>query len=336
MVPARIARRILLPVLIGLQVLVAALAVLAMVVGVLGGAIDRRWRIARIGLMAAAYVGVEWSALLALLGVWVRIPLRSREWADEANVRVLRWALDRTLVVARWVLGFRIEINDPPESRPLSEPGPVLVLARHGGIGDSIALVWLLTSRYGRRPRVALKEALAWDPFADIVLNRLGACFLPAQPRRRKSGSDLVGDLATGLRPKEALLLFPEGGNWTPGRWTRAIRRLRSEHGPDLARKAALMEHVLPPRWGGVSACLDARPDVPVVVFAHTGLDKITSTRQLWRALPFRPAMEVAWWPSLPPPHSHSERAGWLVREWAFIDEWIDARRTGSRVTTPY
>lgn len=88
------------------------------------------------------------------------------------------------------------------------------------------------------------------------------------------------------------------------------------------------MEHVLPPRWGGVSACLDARPDLPVVVFAHTGLDKITSVRQLWQALPFRSAMAVRWWSPPPAPAAPAERVEWLTTEWAVVDEWIDAHQS--------
>ena len=41
------------------------------------------------------------------------------------------------------------------------------------------------------------------------------------------------------------------------------------------ARAAELMTNVLPPRTGGVFACLDARPGLDVVLAAHAGLDKI-------------------------------------------------------------
>lgn len=325
MVPPRPIRRALLPLLLGLQLALAALAVVAAAVGVITAAADRRMRILRIAVVVVAYVGVEWCALGALFRVWLLQPIRDRSWADQEHQRVLRWALGRLLGVAGPVLGFTIEVSDPADRRPLSEPAPVLALARHGGIGDSIAVVWLLLERYGRRPRVALKDVLAWDPVVDVVLGRLGACFLPPLSRRGATRSRLIGALAAGLEARDALLLFPEGKNWTPGRWVTAIRRLRAEHGIVHARRAALMGHVLPPRWGGVSACLDARPDLPVVVFAHTGLDKITSVRQLWHALPFRSAMAVRWWATPAAPEAPSERVEWLITEWAVVDEWIDA-----------
>lgn len=326
MVPPRAVRRLAIPALVLVHVVLLVLAAVVGVIGVAAGAFDRRWRLLRIALLVAAYVGVEWFALLALFGTLLGRPLGGRPWAERADVRVLAWALDRLLRVGRRTVGFEVEVSDPPDLRPLSEPAPVLVLARHGGIGDSLALVWLLLTRYRRRPRVVLKDSLSWDPLADVALGRLGACFLPPRSRRREAGSRLVGAMAQTLVPPDVLLLFPEGRNWTPSRWIDAMLRLRHEKSHAQLRKSALMEHVLPPRWGGASACLDARPELAVVVFAHTGLDKITSARQLWAALPFRTPMTVRWWPSLPPPAGHGERAEWLIREWAFVDEWIDSR----------
>lgn len=315
------------PVGLVLQLVVAILAVAAAVVGVVAAAVDRRWRILRVASIAVAYVAVEWCALVALFGVWLVRPVRGRHWAESADLRVLCWAIDRIRAAAGMALGFRVEVSEPPDLRPASESPPILVLARHAGIGDSIALVWLLTHRYRRRPRIVLKDAIAWDPLADVALSRLGASFLPSGSRRRTTGSDLVGATAASLEPNDAMLLFPEGRNWTPGRWRRAVRKLRMERKAAQARKAELMDHVLPPRWGGVAACLDARPDLPVVVFAHTGLDDISSARQLWSALPFRSPLSIRWWPSSPPPADEREGIDWLMREWAVVDEWIDSRQ---------
>lgn len=327
--PPRPVRRIVLPLLLAFQVVLLALAAAAAFVGVVSAVVDRRWRLVRLASVAGAYVAVEWSALGALFGVWLLRPVRGAAWAGAANLRILHRALDRFCAAPRRALGFRIEVTEPPDGRPLSEPAPALVLARHGGVGDSVGLVWLLVDRYHRRPRIALKDLLAWDPLIDVVLTRLGATFLPPVSRRKGTGRSLVGALAESLEPGDALLLFPEGRNWTPVRRKRAIRHLRSERRHAEAKHAALMEHVLPPRWGGVSACLDARPDLPVVVVAHTGLDKITTFGQLWAALPFRTPMTVRWWRPPPAPEDEEARMAWLVREWAVVDEWIDSRLPG-------
>jgi 1-acyl-sn-glycerol-3-phosphate acyltransferase len=65
----------------------------------------------------------------------------------------------------------------------LSEEGPVLVLARHGGPGDSFALVHLLLTRYHRSVRIVLKDILQLDPLIDVRLNRLGVLLSPCPIR---------------------------------------------------------------------------------------------------------------------------------------------------------
>ena len=67
---------------------------------------------------------------------------------------------------------------DSSDATPLSKADPVLVLARHGGPGDSFALVHLLLTRYHRSVRIVLKDILQTDPLIDVLLHRLGCCFL--------------------------------------------------------------------------------------------------------------------------------------------------------------
>jgi hypothetical protein len=123
----------------------------------------------------------------------------------------------------------------------------------------------------------------------------------------------------------DALLLFPEGANWTPNRRLRAIRRLRREHKSEAARTANLMVNVLPPRPGGVFACLDARPDLSVVVVAHAGLDRVVRVRQAWDLLPLTRPMKVRAWPTAAMPQARDDRLAWLTLEWAVVDQWVDA-----------
>jgi 1-acyl-sn-glycerol-3-phosphate acyltransferase len=157
----------------------------------------------------------------------------------------------------------------------------------------------------------------------------MDACFVPPAARRGEDVDGRIATMSAGLQPGEALLLFPEGGNWTPRRRLRAMARLWASGQPSAVKAAALMEHVLPPRTGGVLACLEARPDLPVVVVAHTGLDAMTSAGLVWRALPFSRPMSVRWWLTTPPPEAVEDRISWLTAEWAVVDQWIDAQQTG-------
>ena len=324
------ARRALLPVTIACELVLLVLTLPLAVAGVLSAVVDRRLRLLRLAAMGASYIVVELIGLTLLLGVWLGRPVKGRAWWDSSNVRVLAWALGNVLGAARRTVGFSIAVQEPPSTSPFDDPGPVLVLARHGGIGDSFTLVWLLAARYGRRPRIVLKQVLLWEPLIDVALTRMHACFLPPGSRRGESLDARIAAISSSLGPREALLLFPEGANWTPRRRITAMSRLWAARKPAAVKAAALMEHVLPPRAGGVLACLDARPGLPVVVVAHTGLDKVTTAGALWRTLPFATPRSVRWWPAAAVPGGEAERLEWLTAEWAVIDQWIDARRAST------
>lgn len=317
------------PLVVAVELALLPVMALLMAVGALFGLVDRRLRLLRLTAMAGAYIIVEVVTLVLLFGAWAVRPLRGRDWWDRSNRRLVAWALGAVLGAANRTVGFTISMQEPPtgQEAPLDAPGPVLVMARHGGIGDSFALVWLLAARYGRRPRVVLKSLLLWEPMIDVALTRMRACFLPPAARRGEGLDRRVADAASSLGEGEALLLFPEGGNWTPHRRLRAIGRLWAARKSEAVKAAALMEHVLPPRAGGVLACLGARPELPVVVFAHTGLDKLTTAGDVWGALPFSDPMTVRWWPAPAAPADEEGRLAWLTAEWAVVDEWIDATR---------
>lgn len=291
-----------------------------------------RRRVLRLSSYAVLYLAMDLSVLLACFGLWLAAPLpnRNAEHWQGRHQALLRFAVTSVIHGAQRCFGFRVELEEPPDASKLCEQGPHIVLSRHAGPGDSFAIPHLLITRYHLQPRIVLKDVLQLDPAIDILLNRLSCCFLPS---RTGTGDELavsVSRLAHGLGPREALLIFPEGSNWTPARRRRAISSLwrRGRHRP--ARVAAELPHVMPPRPAGALAALAGRPDAAVVIVAHTGLDTITSTKAAWRALPVdgRP-MQLRWWwqpvSSLPPDDAARQR--WLEWQWVLVDEWIDARQ---------
>jgi 1-acyl-sn-glycerol-3-phosphate acyltransferase len=327
LVPPRLARRILMPLVLALVIVVLALSVLASVLGLISALVDKRARLLRIAVMVGIYAALDLTVVVLMF----MISLRRLGGAGNENseAKTVGRALGIFLGAARAVCGFRIELEEPPTLEPFECADPVLVLARHGGLGDSFALVHLLITRYGRTPRVVLKSVLLWDPMLDAALTRLGACWIG--PSSRGAARDSIGRVAAGLKSKDALLLFPEGKNWTPRRRMSALLGLWKSGHRDAVKAAALMEHVLPPKSGGVVACLDAQPDIPVVIMAHTGLDQITSLGALWTTLPFTVPMRLRWWPAAPAPTDEDDRLQWLTTEWAVVDQWIDASRSDSR-----
>jgi 1-acyl-sn-glycerol-3-phosphate acyltransferase len=336
--PAPVRRAVLDPVWPLIAAALAALFLVVAAVGALAWPLDRRVRAPRLALLATLYLFLDVSLLVSCGALWLRHPVEARrddERWQRAHAGLLRWALATLMSAATPLLGFSLRLEEPPDAARLSDDGPVLVLARHAGPGDSFTLVELLLSRYHRIPRIVLKETLQWDPGLDVLLNRLSACFLPT---RSAAGEDLPGrlaELAATLHGHDAMLIFPEGRNWTPRRYLRALARLRRQGLRRRALRQAAADaadnpNVLPPRPAGVLACLAARPDLDVVVIAHTGLEDLVNPALVWRALPLgdRP-MTVRWWyeAARTIPASPDDQYQWLRIQWSIVDSWIGARK---------
>ena len=327
MMPPRWLRRVLLPVTLLIELVLAwVFGVVALVAAALSPLTHRR-RAMRIAGFGANYLMTDMASVGVCGWLWVR-RLTARDeaaWWEDAHYDLLRWALGRALRDAGDLFAFRVDVSEPEGAAAMAGDGPVLVLSRHGGPGDSFVVVHTLIERYARRPRIVLKEILALDPALDLILSRLSCVFLPT---RHRSGEDLPERLATmaeAMMDRDALLVFPEGGNWTPGRRTRAIAKLRARGKRRAARSAERMPHVMPPRPAGVLACLDARPDARVVVVAHTGLEEITSVGTGWHALPLRRPMRLSWWEAGRShlPEGEEKRTEWLQDQWGRVEEWI-------------
>ncbi len=114
------------------------------------------------------------------------------------------------------------------------------------------------------------------DPRVDVVANRLPNVFINHAKTGDRLFIEQIERIAGGLDQVGALVIFPEGGNWTPNRWERGIRRLRQTR-PDLAERASQMPNLLPPRSGGAFAAINACPDADVIFVAHAGLDHLVT-----------------------------------------------------------
>jgi 1-acyl-sn-glycerol-3-phosphate acyltransferase len=347
--PAGVRRAVLDPLWLPVAAALAALLLAVAAIGGLAWPVTRRRRVPRLALLGALYLLLDAIMVVACAGLWLRHPVPAARdddrWQD-AHLGLLRWTLATLRSAATTLLGFTMTVEEPPGPlaplAPLTlgglDGGPVLVLARHAGPGDSFALVDLLLTRYGRRPRIVLKEDLLWDPGLDVLLSRLSACFLPARAGDGEELADRVAGLARRLRGRDAMLIFPEGRNWTPRRYRRALSRLLYRADWEVAAQAARNPYVLPPRPAGVLASLAARPDLDVVVVAHTGLDDLVSPALVWRALPLtgRP-MTVRWWrePAGEVPADPAGQFQWLQVQWAIVDSWIESRRARAAAGSP-
>lgn len=243
-----------------------------------------------------------------------------------AHYAVLRRILALLVRSARRLFHLELTVEAAQQPRR-GEAHPVLVLSRHAGPGDSLLVASTLMSEFRRRPRVVLKDTMQLDPTCDLYLNRLPARFVNPNPAAGENVTDGIAALARGMTDRDALLIFPEGGNFTPKRRAGAIRRLLAAGNADAARVATSLQHVLPPRPSGVLAALDAAPEADVVFVAHTGLEKMLTVADVWAEIPEDKRLHARWHVerAADVPRQAAERVGWLNAHWVDIDRWIAA-----------
>jgi 1-acyl-sn-glycerol-3-phosphate acyltransferase len=350
MVPPRLVRRIVLaPLLIVIAVAVAVLfvplAVLTVAFGLARGSRAGaprapagrsrlgRLRALRLLTFALIWLVAETAALFMCLALWITSGFGGRlrtEPYQSRHYAIMEWYLGRLYDAAVSTLGLRIEVREPDltaAERAARLARPVIVLSRHAGPGDSLLLVHHLLTVYHRRPRIVMKAALQLDPGLDVVTNRVPNVFISPQRAGEKIYTEQIRRLAMGLGHDGALVIFPEGGNWTPGRWRRGIRRLERQGRSDLAARARDMPHLLAPRPGGALAALAACPSADVIFVAHAGLDQLASVADVWRSLPMDHVVEARWWrvpaDEVPRIADHEAQVRWLYDWWARIDAWI-------------
>ena len=333
MLPPRWVRRLVLaPVMLVVAVAVIVTLPVTAPVAVLFSLLirDTRLRAARVLVIAVVHLLMEAVALVLLFAVWVGTGFG---WKMR-HPRVQRFHyvlvglyLKIMFRAAEIVLHVRVESEGPDPTEYLDRP--LLVFCRHAGPGDSFLLVHALTWWYAREPRIVLKDTLQWDPAIDVVLNRLPSRFIgtyrPGDPDREAQ----IGELAHRLDHNDALVLFPEGGNFTEHRRARRIDRLRRKGLMGEAEKAEAMRHVLAPQPGGVLAALDSADEADVVWVAHTGTDHLLSVADVWRAMPTDTVIKMRWWQVRPQdvPAGRDERITWLFDWWQAIDTWIAENR---------
>ncbi len=327
-VPPTLVRRVVLAPLVALVELAIVLAspLLALVAVLVSALTGGAWRPLRVVAMTVGWACRHLLGMLACLGLWVAGGFGLR--ADAERMRrghhaVLSWfiaGVNRTAM--RWArVTVRVTGSEAAE-RALSErERPVVVLSRHAGEGDSLIVLHALLCRYGRRPRVVLHEALRLDPLLDVLGHRLSYRFI--DPR----GGDIeteIGVMASNLAGADAVLIFPEGGNFSPERRERGIERLERHGYDEEAAWARGMEHVAAPRPGGALAAIEAAPDADVVFVGHVGMP--AGWRNLWHELRTPRTVRLRLWhvPARDVPEDRDEQIDWLFGRWCTLDGWVD------------
>ncbi len=283
-------------------------------------------RVVRTAAIMVDYSLRHLACTAACGGLWVAGGFGRR--MDSPRMRRAHYALVRWFVggihrTMTRLMRADVQITDSAEAERVlsSRSGPVIVLSRHAGEGDSLLVLHELLVRHRRRPRVVLHEALRLEPLIDILGSRLPNRFV--DPR----GGDTEGEiaaLAADLGAEDALLIFPEGGNFSPSRRRRAIDRLRRAGHAQEAGWASAMRHVSAPRPGGTLAAMAAAPHADVVFIGHAGAP--VGVRQLWRGMATGQRVQMRLWLARAGevPAGHDERIDWLFGWWRTLDAWVE------------
>jgi hypothetical protein len=285
------------------------------------------WRTLRLVAFLLWYLVLEAAGLIAMFVLWIASGFGlflKKPWMREAHYGFMRTWLKTVNAGAKLLFKMRVHI----EERPVPRAGPILVFCRHAGPGNSMLLIGTILVGYRRHPRIVMLAKLQWEPLYDVMLNRLPNRFIKHDPKRRELYTNAITDLATGLGDQDAFVLFPEGKDFTPRVRKRAIEYLRGKGLDAAAERAERMEHVLPPRHGGVMAAMAGAPDADVVLVAHSVLEEVGTFKELWGRIPLEQPIVARYW-RIPPgevPKGQDDVIEWLYGWWEQIDRWIADR----------
>lgn len=289
--------------------------------------LDRRnWRFTRIVGLGIAFCVVEVFGLLMAFFLWMLSGFGM--WMKSEPIQGLHhWVfgvwLQMITAAIRTFIGFDFVFPTTP-----LPGGPLLVFSRHAGPGDALLVAHSLIHTHHRRVRMLGTTKLLWDPFFNHVVRRLPFHFCEQEPSNPQAELRKVMASAASIEADGAMIIFPEGGNYTPTRYRQALERLEQRGQLERAQKAERMTHVLPPRSAGALAALEACPAATAVFVVHVGLDDLLSLGDLWRSVPIARTVEATFWVAERDPLATGPVAmsDWLWEQWEAVDAWIDAR----------
>lgn len=282
---------------------------------------SRGWPTPRLVAFAVAYLTYEVLGVAGATWLWCTRAVRPERW-EERNRRLQLWWTASLIRAARPVLGLRLEVEHHGEP----SAGPLVVASRHVSIVDSLLPAHVLGVRGGMRLRYVLTSGLRLDPCLDIVGHRLPNHFVDRGTADSGAEITALEHLAEDMVPGDAVVIFPEGGLFSPARRDRAEARL-AERGSSRVEVARALQRLLPPRPAGTLALLRAAPTADVVVVGHRGFEPLASIVGLWRALPLADPVQlrVVHHPRASVPLDEISQVAWLDEQWLAMDRWLCA-----------
>ncbi|MGI8558652.1 MAG: 1-acyl-sn-glycerol-3-phosphate acyltransferase [Solirubrobacteraceae bacterium] len=326
--PPRVVRRML----VGpLWVLFAALSALLSPIAAIASLVTGNRQPLRLAHFIFVYVTREATVLAACVKLWVASGFGRRLQTEhflDAHYRLLGRLLGGILrpVLKSLEIDIAAEPSEAAETALAARHQPLILFSRHAGPGDSFLVVNALLERYDRRPRIVMKQTLALDPALDVLCNRLPNALIDTSDPDKCERQ--ISRLSRDLDGRGVLVLFPEGGNYTPKRRRDAIKSLRRRGHRSEAARAEQMTHVMPPKMTGASAALNANPEADVIFAAHTGLGHEAFPLEMWRNPPTDRTVRMRMWlaPAAERPTTAEQQTDWLFQWWKRLDDWIESQ----------
>lgn len=259
-------------------------------------------------------LGEVWG--LFILGITSPLP---RARAVEATYRLQnRWAA-WNLRAVRFIFGLDF-IADGLQS---VAPGPVILLARHASLIDTLLPSWFVTREAGLTVRYVLKKELLLDPALDVAGNRLPNHFVDRGAIDNERDLDAIRELGSNLSRDESVLIYPEGTRFSVQKRDRYLKRFAHRKGR-IAEIASTLRSVLPPRPGGTLALLEGST-ADVVVLAHRGLEGFARVKDMWKGGIVGSRIDVIFRriARAEIPEGRADRVAWLFETWRDIDAWV-------------
>lgn len=209
--------------------------------------------------------------------------------------------------------------------------GNVIVLSRHASLADSLLSAWAIRVQADLWPRYVLKRELLFDPCLDIVGLRIPNHFLDRGAADGEAELAALRQLASGVGPGGAAVIFTEGTRANPAKRARALEKIAGRD-QERAQRLSALTRLLPPRPGGSQALVDGAPGADVVLAWHTGFDGLDSFGGILRKLakPLPPVRFVVRRIPRDEVPTGDDFVRWLDDQWLRMDAEVDAALTGA------
>jgi 1-acyl-sn-glycerol-3-phosphate acyltransferase len=262
-----------------------------------------------------AYLLGEIWALLTILVIWPRSPDRRVPAAFRLQERWAAWNFSTMC----WIFGLTIRAT----GLETIAPAPILVLARHASLVDTMLPARFVVREHGIYLRYILKRELLLDPVIDIGGNWLPNHFVDRGAGGLETELAAIRDLGAGMTEAQGMLIYPEGTRYSEEKRVRYVAQL-ARKGGSVGEIASEFRRVLPPRPAGTLALLESTV-ADIVVLAHRGLEGFARVKDIWAGGLVGSNIDVHFWrvDRESVPLDRTERIEWLYHLWLEVDSWV-------------